>query len=317
MVGSGAAGLSPVLVLVHGIGGRRDAERERTEWLMALSNGAREAGHSDFAGVLAAQDIRFADYSDLMIDSGAQGATDSMDGDDALFLVGFLETIVDELLEGTDDPHTKSALVEAKAQLDATGAQGFGQVVRILGSAVTSLLRIQPLRRAGQWTSERRLLFALAQVGRYLGRKELRHGHSLDVVVRARVLSSLPSNRPVVVVAHSLGSVVAFEALHEYARPVQLFVTLGSPLATAAVVLNRLRPAPPATPPRVEQWLNFWDRDDIVVSRPRLDKHIAVNAAGVVPTSERVDSDGLWVHSATKYLAQAKVAGRIVEALRG
>ncbi|MBP2329011.1 hypothetical protein JOF56_009396 [Kibdelosporangium banguiense] len=317
MAGSGAVEPSPVLVLVHGIGGRRDATLERTEWVTALSQGAREAGHSDFAGVLADQDIRFADYSDMMSGQGAQGGTDALPDDEALFLMQFVETIVDELLEETEDPQIRRALLEAKAQLDVTGAQGLGQVLRILGSAVTSLLRIQPLRRAGQWTSERRLLAALSQVGRYLARKEHLHGHSLDVRVRARVLASLPHDRPVVVVAHSLGSVVAFEALHEYGRSVRLFVTLGSPLATAAVVLHRVRPAPPATPPHVERWLNFWDRDDVVVSRPKLEKHIGVNTAGVAPVSDRVDSDGFWVHSATKYLAQSKVAGRIVEAMRG
>ncbi|MEU7347408.1 hypothetical protein ABZ778_26555 [Streptomyces bacillaris] len=39
------------------------------------------------------------------------------------------------------------------------------------------------------------------------------------------------------------------------------------------------------------------------------------NASGVVPVTARVDSGGLWVHTATKYLRQAAVAGPLVEAL--
>lgn len=93
-------------------------------------------------------------------------------------------------------------------------------------------------------------------------------------------------------------------------------MTLGSPLATGAAVLQRLVPQPPRTPNRVERWLNFWDRDDVVVGRPRLDKWMLPNAAGVVPVTSRVDSDGLWVHTATKYLRQAEVAGPLVEALK-
>lgn len=117
-------------------------------------------------------------------------------------------------------------------------------------------------------------------------------------------------------VSHSLGTVVAFEALRTYQGPVPLLMTLGSPLATGAAVLQRLVPQPPRTPARVERWLNFWDRDDVVVGRPRLDRWMLPNAAGVVPVTSRVDSDGLWVHTATKYLRQPGVAGPLVEALK-
>jgi hypothetical protein len=39
------------------------------------------------------------------------------------------------------------------------------------------------------------------------------------------------------------------------------------------------------------------------------------NALGVTTESKRVDSDGLWVHTATKYLAKADVAGPVAEAI--
>jgi pimeloyl-ACP methyl ester carboxylesterase len=223
--------------------------------------------------------------------------------------------LIDELSAETREPRTAQALVEAKAQLSSSEAQGAGEIVRVLGAALTSVMRIPGLRRAGQWASEQRLLGALAQVGRYLRRGNPEAGPPLDVRVRERVLAALPEDQPVVVVAHSLGSVVAFEALHEYPRSVRLLVTLGSPLATAAIVFDRVRPAPPTTPPTVQRWLNFWDRDDIVVARPRLERLVKANAAGVRAVSDRVDSDGFWVHTATKYLAQALVAGPIAEAL--
>jgi hypothetical protein len=80
-------------------------------------------------------------------------------------------------------------------------------------------------------------------------------------------------------------------------------------------VLDRIKPKPPMTPSSVERWLNFWDRDDVIVARPRMERYIRPNAAGRQPVSNRVDSDGLWVHTAAKYLAQAAVAGPIAEAL--
>ncbi|MFJ8082153.1 hypothetical protein ACIQ6Y_16225 [Streptomyces sp. NPDC096205] len=41
-----------------------------------------------------------------------------------------------------------------------------------------------------------------------------------------------------------------------------------SPIGMRTVVL----PRPPATPDRVERWLNAWDRDDIIALRPLLER---------------------------------------------
>jgi pimeloyl-ACP methyl ester carboxylesterase len=313
-----ASSMGSLLVFIHGIGGPRDAERERAGWIAALVEGARRAGHSAVAATLSASvDIRFVDYSDLMASAGAQGFGGEILDDEADFLCGLVATLLDELAEDADDQPTRRAITEARAQLSGEGGQGVGAPVRMLGAALTATLQIPGLRRASQWASGLRLLGALAQVGRYLRRGELEDGCTLDERVRARVLAALPPDRSAVVVAHSLGSVVAFEALHAHSGPVSLLVTLGSPLTTAAVVLHRVRPTPLRTPLTVERWLNFWDRDDIVVARPKLDRRIAANAFGVLPVSNRVDSDGVWVHTATKYLAQPAVAGPIVEAYHG
>lgn len=85
---------------------------------------------------------------------------------------------------------------------------------------------------------------------------------------RERVASMLRRHRPRVLLAHSLGSVVAYEAL--MAEPdlgVELFVTLGSPLAMKSVVFDRLSPAPAdrgAKPQGVATWVNIADRGDPV-----------------------------------------------------
>ncbi|NEE39284.1 hypothetical protein G3M53_79540, partial [Streptomyces sp. SID7982] len=104
-------------------------------------------------------------------------------------------------------------------------------------------------------------------------------GLGLDARIRERVLSGLDPSRPLIVVSHSLGTVVAYEALHSYGGRVPLWITLGSPLAMGALVLQRLVPRPPRTPPGVESWLNFWDRDDIVVARPRVERWMEPNVA--------------------------------------
>ena len=80
-------------------------------------------------------------------------------------------------------------------------------------------------------------------------------------------------------------------------------------------VWPRVLPQPPRTPECVRRWRNYYDRDDPIAVRPKLEKDIAPNSRFVRPKTKRVDSDGLWVHPATLYLAQEGVAGKIAEAL--
>jgi len=62
----------------------------------------------------------------------------------------------------------------------------------------------------------------LAQVARYLARSELDGaGTTLDERIRARVAESF-ADEPTVVVAHSLGTVIALELLHQYGSKVDL-----------------------------------------------------------------------------------------------
>ncbi|MFE2292390.1 hypothetical protein [Streptomyces sp. NPDC059452] len=327
--GSGAT----QLVFVHGIGGLRDAAGQRREWLVALAEGARAAGHADVVSGLTQgwlAETRFADYSDLFTDTDVQGTEafdEPEDQEDAEFMTAFVRALIDEVdrqARERDDRRTAAVAEDALAQLPGTGTgeeddqeQGVGEPFRVLGQVLTTLLQAPGLRGSAQWASGLPLLSHLSQVGRYLRRREADSGRrTLDARIRDRVLRGTDPDRPLIVVSHSLGTVVAFEALSGYEGRVPLLVTLGSPLATGAAVLQRLEPQPPRTPARVERWLNFWDRDDIVVGRPRLEQWMLPNASGVVPVTARVDSDGLWVHTATKYLRHAAVAGPLVEALK-
>jgi pimeloyl-ACP methyl ester carboxylesterase len=316
--------MAPRLVLVHGVGNLRRQEADRERWISALADGARRAGHSRAAEKLIAgelTEIVFAYYRDLFAAAGRQGAegTELTQREAEL-----LQALLSEITEAQCDAHPDdggqpgAALASARAQLRLSGTstrQGAGDLVRQSINAATTLLGARPWGRAGQWAGGNLLVADLAQVARYLSRREPdAAGRTLDARIRAAVTAAIGPG-PAVVIAHSLGTVVGFEALHERGARVPLFVTLGSPLAMRAVVWPRVRPQPPATPDRVDRWLNFWDRDDIIVPRPILESDVAANAAGVLPESTRTDADGIWTHTATKYLAQPDVAGPVMEAL--
>ncbi|MFI6481908.1 hypothetical protein ACIBH1_28535 [Nonomuraea sp. NPDC050663] len=119
-------------------------------------------------------------------------------------------------------------------------------------------------------------------------------------------------NRPKVVIAHSLGSVVAYETL--WANPdleVDLLITLGSPLGMRNVVFERLLPAPVngrgSRPKGVKRWVNIADRHDIAAIPPQL-----AGCFTGVDTEQLVNLDWLDFHTVEKYLG----CGVLTEFLR-
>jgi hypothetical protein len=313
--------MKPRLVFVHGVGPVRDVAAELATWTATLAAGARRAGHPRFAAALTtATDTFFAHYADLFRRPGAQGGpVVRPDDEEAAFALAVLTEAIAVQLEHERTPDERKILEQAAARVAPTDPpQGVGAVARRAIDVATTLTDVAYLRRAGQWVSGSGLVGHVSQVGRYLDRRPLDpaapSGGTLDVAVRARV-HELVGDGPAVVVAHSLGTVVALEALHESGAEVPLLVTLGSPLAMRAIVRPRVRPQPPSVPAGVGRWLNVWDRDDLVAARPLLERHLAPNAARVRPVSERVDSDGSWVHPALKYLAHPGTAGPIAEVM--
>ncbi|MEU1721367.1 hypothetical protein ACNF49_36195 [Actinomadura sp. ATCC 39365] len=119
---------------------------------------------------------------------------------------------------------------------------------------------------------------------------------------RQAVADAIRRNRPRVVIAHSLGSVVAYEALWANPDlPVDLLLTLGSPLGMRNVVFERLLPAPVnglgERPKNVARWVNIADKDDIAAIPPAL----RASFTGV-DVEELVNLDWIDFHTAEKYL---------------
>jgi hypothetical protein len=117
--------------------------------------------------------------------------------------------------------------------------------------------------------SDRVLIGDLKQVHRYFTDGGLR------AAVRGIVAGAIAADTSVVV-AHSLGSVVAYEVLCASPRPeVRALVTLGSPLGLPNLVFDRLEPAPRPVaadgvrghwPGQVREWTNVVDQGDVVAA---------------------------------------------------
>ncbi|MGC5002648.1 serine peptidase [Streptomyces sp. DT203] len=141
-----------------------------------------------------------------------------------------------------------------------------------------------PLRYAASWVAERfsldgrltqlfiRLFFR--EVAMYLRADD----DPARLAAREQVAARIAQHRPRIVIAHSLGTVVTYEALHAHPElHVELLLTLGSPLALPDAVFDRLIPRPTgpsaplgARPPGVARWVNIADPGDPVAIPPRL-----------------------------------------------
>lgn len=142
--------------------------------------------------------------------------------------------------------------------------------------------------------AERALVFDLKQVSAYFADSTIRKA------CRARV-EQVVTNDTRVLVGHSLGSVVAYEAL--CANPhwnVHTFITLGSPLGIRNLIFDRLEPSPVqgigCWPASIKEWTNIADSGDIVALEKNLQACFGPRVLNI-----RVDN-GAKAHDVTRYL---------------
>jgi hypothetical protein len=145
------------------------------------------------------------------------------------------------------------------------------------------------------------------------------HAYVADPQVRAEVLarvSSVVESDTRVLIGHSLGSVVAYEALCAHPEwPVHTLVTLGSPLGIRNLIFGaRLRPPPEdgvgVWPGATRRWCNIADRGDVVA----LEKRLASRFGEQV--EDLLIYNGASAHSASRYLT-AEETGRVLAVALG
>jgi hypothetical protein len=301
------------LVFVHGIAQEnREPEEIYDEWVDALDHGFRELAFEvevrgpKPAGITAA----VAYYGDLYRQTGAMGhagpTLSSAESDLAELLAReWMERVRDR---GTHPSDTARAEAELAANDNPEGeAMGAGAVA---GRLVTALSKIRWFTRGGFALAERLPRLSLWQVARYFTDDDLRS----EAV--GRVVALIDDNTKIVI-GHSLGSVVAFEALHEYPGALPLFVTLGSPLGLRTIILERLRPQPPGIPSAVQWWVNIADRDDVVAANPDLEKIFRGEGPGAVLEAAYTVDNGTKPHYAGFYLRQPETCRPIGQTLHG
>jgi hypothetical protein len=303
------------IILVHGIDQQQQsADKLENQWVPSLAGGVRTAGFPEVADRLwrnvgnpGGIETRMAFYGDLFLKSGQQGDDP---GDYTAAEAELAEALAVEWLTRTAERATKQKVREAGRRELAYVTkqmgeeQGHGSVIR---SAIGGLAQISWFAPFGMGFAERFVNRSLAQVTRYLTNEEIRSAALAS-------LFQLMGPETKVLIGHSLGSVVAYEAAHLINQSLPLLLTLGSPLGLATIIYERIRPQPPGFPPAVRRWVNVADRDDFVATEPDLKDLFGASVPGgaVFEGGYTVDN-GADPHNCDFYLGKAQVGRPVGE----
>ncbi len=278
------------VVLVHGIGQQYSGEESvLADWLPGLLDGLKRAGAPWRAG---RGDVAAAFYGDLFRPPGRPlGAGDPL----------YTATDVEQ---GLEEELLRAWWAEAAATDPGVAGPDARTLARAPGS-VQAGLRALSGSRFFAGLAIRVMVADLKQVARYFSEPGLRAG------ARSQV-SGLIGPETAVVVGHSLGSVVAYEALCSLpGHRVRALVTLGSPLGIRALITERLEPSASGTgvwPGGPDlAWTNVADAGDVVALVKDLRAAFGPRVTGYLV------HNGSHAHSVTAYLT-ARQTGEAVAA---
>ncbi|WP_406299409.1 serine protease [Embleya sp. NBC_00888] len=281
----GAFGSRVRLVFLHGRSQQgHDPAALRRSWAAGLNSGLTMAG----LPTVDPEDVWFPFYGDRLVEVMESAAP--------------IEAPLSPSAQGLYDE-----LLGEAARRAGMPAPGQGVVTESIWDHVVGTVH-EPLGWIAAHTGVDRLVIraAFRDVAAYLDRDDTREA------VLERVLAGLPGSGPVVLVAHSLGTVVAMDLLTRLgpAVPVAGLITAGAPLGMDAVY-SRLRVGGAHLPPIAGPWFNAWcPTDPVAIGCPLADDWSGLAAECTVANPHD------RAHDIGAYLAHREVAtaiGRLLE----
>ena len=224
---------APVILLVHGLGLKQGEEQELAKWKGALD---RHLAHEP--GYAAAQ-LRMAYYSDELHPevrvaratrsprAGRDGGSDTSATPPAHIRAAedrVVEALVARYWEYDAGKRRERAAAEVEAGESGDGGRPAGPVPRGRATAreVTQLPTVELGPDETYHTFVRDIM-------KYFG---LAHREPVNAKLAAQ-LDAVPPGAPVLLLSHSLGTIVAYDVLTAGSHKVDTWITLGSPLGYA------------------------------------------------------------------------------------
>ncbi len=288
------------VVGIHGIAQTFEgAATLEAEWLPALQSGLEEAGYprlsdSDFCGIGYG-----ALFRPECMKSGSiprLTAHDVKEGEEEELLLLWWK----EAARLADITRTTNHTWGEDPRIQGPDFEGKGRTPELVQRALRQLAKSRFFSKLG---SERVLIFALQQVRLFLLDPRLKQA------VLERVAKKMSTDTQVVI-GHSLGAVVAYEALCAHPEwNVHTLVTLGAPLGIRELIFDKLTPRPQdgvGVWPNVQHWVNIADQGDIVALEKKL-------APLFGPVQDQIVYNGSKSHNIRHYLT-AQETGEAVGA---
>jgi hypothetical protein len=237
-----------LIVVVHGVGQQIEGELTlHQRYFSALQQGVVRAG-----GTIGPDDVVFASYGEVFRPAA-----------EVLSPLPYFDA------KSVEDGYESQLLLALWRRAALVDPRVVPPDEEVLGrSPVWASQALAALSRSRYFAgvADRLLIGNLKQLHSYLADPALR------TKIRETVATAIsPDTR--VVVAHSLGTVVAYEVLCSPLEPSAVsFVSLGSPLGLPNLVFDRLEPAPRPDgaqvrgywPTRARSWTNIADAGDVV-----------------------------------------------------
>lgn len=294
------------LVLIHGRAQQnKDSDALKAEWLDALRVGLDQSG---LTIPITTEDVHFPFYGDTLYQmvggAGAEAAADvivrgSGDQDEERFTRAIMREIQQKI--GIDDAKLAAVAgqdVIERGPLNWEWFQGF----------------LRAVDRYVPHGSGSSIALFTHDVYEYLKNSTIRE------VIDTGVAEAFTPGIETVVVAHSLGTVVAYNLLrnqgHLRGWRVPLLITLGSPLAVNEIRKTLRAFSPARCPQCVGGWSNAMDERDVVALYP-LDtaSFPLAPAEPAIRNKTNVRNETSNHHGIAGYLADKEVAKWIYDAL--
>ena len=287
----------PRIVGVHGVAQQLKGPKTLAkDWFPALSDGVTAAG-----GKIEEGDLVCAFYGGLFRPSGSVRAS----GDFAYRASDVSDSAEIELLL----MWWATAAANEPNRVMQPGADVRLATPRSVQAALRALSRSSFF----SGLAERVLIGSLKQVRRYINEPDIRKAAQASV-------HHVVTQDTTLLVAHSLGTVVTYEALQHYSdspnwQNVSTLITMGSPLGVRNLIFDKLQPSPVdglgQWPKRITRWINISDDGDVVA----LDKHLNNLFDGDI-VDIRIHNLSK-AHDVTPYLTAKDTGAAIFDALRG
>ena len=288
------------MILVHGINQQgKSSHKIHSEWLASLRATYARHGPDPLGKLSRIEAAFYGDTLELLSSAKVKSQAIALGAEEAP--EDFDEFAVDAFKEMALRMGATQSQMET--EISATGvAQGAGPHKKWLKAIARVIEAVSPIHGT-------LALRVLGQAHAYI-----RNQHVHDEVNKL-VRPLFEDDEPAIVVSHSLGTIVAYSVLREFAknaRPRQcpLLVTLGSPLGIDSV--RKGFPKPRVKPDNVLRWVNGADPEDFVALRPELTK---TNFGPGIENYSDIENGYEDPHSVAGYLSDPRIAKAIAESI--